>query len=246
MSLPDIKLPKLKNKKRKRPVSSSAVRELHKKVKQLEEQGFIVPRYVKNIKSAKTAKNYNQIKLMEVSKYREIYQGKERIVSGERGRELILSARAVKASQTRKRRQIYKFGENTRANQFDSNERPSQDYFTREAQADMLDARLRQYFDQFMTPTLGRKFESIYESEMSKYENRYTFLFMLLDVKSDVIAEVQKAIAITPSDVPAQDQSYAEWLLLLTNSSPTEEQKREVGNAEDEQWQVVADEAPWG
>lgn len=216
---------------------ASKLRSLKRNIAKLEKMGFILPSYVKQIRKEQTAGKYSQKELMKLSKFKEIYQGKERIVSGERGRELILRERARKASETRRRRKTFDFGRNKRE--------PIQ-YFTRTAQADMLDVRLRQYFDQFQTPKLGRLFLNIYENEMSKYENRNDFLYMLLDKESDVISEVQKAVGITPSDVQAQDQAYAEWLLLLTNDNPTQEQKQQLADAEDEQWQVVSDESPWG
>ena len=216
---------------------SSKLRSLKRNIAKLEKMGFILPTYVKQIKKEQTAGKYSQKELMKLSKFKEIYQGNERIVSGERGRALILRERARKASETRRRRKTFDFSQNKR--------KPIQ-YFTREAQADMLDVRLRQYFDQFQTPKLGRLFLNIYENEMSKYENRNDFLYMLLNKESDVISEVQKALGITPSDVPAQDQAYAEWLLLLTNGNPTQEQKQQLADAEDEQWQAVPGESPWG
>ena len=216
---------------------ASKLRSLKRNIAKLEKMGFILPSYVKHIKKEQTAGKYSQKELMKLSKFKEIYQGKERIVSGERGRELILRERARKASETRKRRKTFDFSQNKR--------KPIQ-YFTREGQAEMLDVRLNQYFDQFATPKLGRLFQNIYQSEMSTYLNKYDFLYMLLDKESDIISEVQKAVGITPSDVQAQDQAYAEWLLLLTNGNPTKEQQQDLADAEDEQWQAVSDDSPWG
>lgn len=218
---------------------ASKLRSLKRNIAKLESMGFILPSYVKQIRKEQTAGKYSQKELMKLSKYKEIYQGKERIVSGERGRELILRERARKASETRKMRSRKIFD-------FSKNKREPIRYFTRQGQAEMLDVRLNQYFDQFATPKLGRLFQNIYQSEMSTYLDKYEFLYMLLDKESDVISEVQKAVGITPSDVQAQDQAYAEWLLLLTNGNPTKEQKQDLADAEDEQWQAVSDDSPCG
>ena len=158
---------------------------------------------------------------MKLSKYKEIYQGKERIVSGERGRELILRERARKASETRKRRQAERLPK-------------IQVAFSRKGQADALDQRIRQYFNQFQNPRLGKFFSQIYEEEMAKYD-KYDFLYTILDSQEEAIEILQKALYLMYPQASQEEmqESGNEWLQFLTSHSPSEWQQMTLGDIED-------------
>lgn len=200
---------------------ASKLRSLKRNIAKLEKMGFILPTYVKQIKKEQTAGKYNQKELMKLSKFKEIYQGKERIVSGERGRELILRERARKASETRKRRQAEKLPPVTIA-------------FSRKGQADALDMRIRQYFNQFQNPRLGKFFSQIYEEEMAKYD-KYDFLYAILDSQEEAIEILQKALYLMYPQATQEDmqESGNEWLQFLTNNSPSNWQQMTLGDIED-------------
>lgn len=158
---------------------------------------------------------------MKLSKYKEIYQGKERIVSGERGRELILRERARKASETRKRRKAESLP-------------PVRIAFSRKGQADALDQRIRQYFNQFQNPKLGKFFSDIYDEEMAKYD-KYDFLYTILDSQEEAIEILQKALYLMYPQASQEDmqESGNEWLQFLTNHSPSNWQQMTLGDIED-------------
>jgi hypothetical protein len=200
---------------------ASKLRSLKRNIAKLEKMGFILPSYVKQIKKEQTAGKYSQKELMKLSKYKEIYQGKERIVSGERGRELIFRERARKASETRKRRQAEKLPPVTIA-------------FSRKGQADALDQRIRQYFNQFQNPRLGKFFSQIYEEEMAKYD-KYDFLYTILDSQEEAIEILQKALYLMYPQATQEDmqESGNEWLQFLTNNSPSNWQQMTLGDIED-------------
>lgn len=200
---------------------ASKLRSLKRNIAKLEKMGFILPSYVKQIKKEQTAGKYSQKELMKLSKYKEIYQGKERIVSGERGRELILRERARKASETRKRRKAEMLPPVTIA-------------FSRKGQADALDMRIRQYFNQFQNPRLGKFFSQIYEEEMAKYD-KYDFLYTILDSQEEAIEILQKALYLMYPQATQEDmqESGNEWLQFLTNHSPSNWQQMTLGDIED-------------
>lgn len=200
---------------------ASKLRSLKRNIAKLESMGFILPSYVKQIKKEQTAGKYSQKELMKLSKYKEIYQGKERIVSGERGRELILRERARKASETRKRRKAEMLPPVTIA-------------FSRKGQADALDMRIRQYFNQFQNPRLGKFFSQIYEEEMAKYD-KYDFLYTILDSQEEAIEILQKALYLMYPQATQEDmqESGNEWLQFLTDHSPSNWQQMTLGDIED-------------
>lgn len=200
---------------------ASKLRSLKRNIAKLEKMGFILPSYVKQIKKEQTAGKYSQKELMKLSKFKEIYQGKERIVSGERGRELILRERARKASETRKRRKAEMLP-------------PVRIAFSRKGQADALDQRIRQYFNQFQNPRLGKFFSQIYEEEMAKYD-KYDFLYTILDSQEEAIEILQKALYLMYPQASQEEmqESGNEWLQFLTNNSPSNWQQMTLGDIED-------------
>lgn len=200
---------------------ASKLRSLRRNIAKLESMGFILPTYVKQIKKEQTAGKYSQKELMKLSKFTEIYQGKERIVSGERGRELILRERARKASETRKRRKAEMLPTVRIA-------------FSRKGQADALDQRIRQYFNQFQNPRLGKFFSQIYEEEMAKYD-KYDFLYTILDSQEEAIEILQKALYLMYPQASQEEmqESGNEWLQFLTNNSPSNWQQMTLGDIED-------------
>ena len=206
---------------------ASKLRSLRRNIKKLEGMGFIVPAYIKQIKKESTAAKYSQKKMMELSKLKEIYQGRERIVSGERGREVIMRQRAEKAAQTRKRRKLFDFTKDKR--------RPIQ-YFTRENQAYMLDSRIKTYFNQFANRTLGELFSDIYDECKSNSGDELSFLYSLLDVQEEVISILQEFVIYKYPEQTAEQMNDAGmyWLKFLTSNMPTEEQRRVLGDAEDQ------------
>ena len=171
---------------------------------------------------------------MELSKFKETYKGKERIVSGERGREIIMRERAQKAAETRRKKKLFSM----------KDRRSIKQYFTRENQAYMLDTRILQYFDQFQNRKLGAKLREIYQGAKLASGDEQAFLLNLLDAESEVIQKLQQAIVMVSSDEEAIDECANDWLDFLTDHFPTEEQKKEIGEAEDS-WTVSYDEAPW-
>lgn len=213
---------------------ASKIRSLKRNIKKLESLGFILPSYVKQIRKEETAGKYTQRKLMELSKFKEIYQGKERIVSGERGREVIMRERAQKAAETRRKKKLFAM----------ENRRTIKQYFTRENQVNMLDSRIIQYFDQFYNRKLAQKMKEIYHGAKIASGDEQAFLLNLLDAESEVIQKLQQAFLISPSDEDAMEECANDWLDFLTDHMPTDEQKKEVGDAEDD-WQITIEEAPW-
>ena len=202
---------------------SSKLRSLRRNIKKLEALGFVLPSYVKQIRKEQTASKYSQKKLMELSKFKETYKGKERIVSGERGREIIMRERAQKAVETRRRKR-------------EERERFREQVWGLPEQARMLDIRIRQYFTQFQNSTLGNLFNDIYEQKKAEYLSEMEFLLGLLEVQSDVIEKLQKAVALHYPQNNAEDMQEAgnDWLDFLTNNIPTMEERQALGNAEDQ------------
>ena len=213
---------------------ASKLRSLKRNIKKLEALGFVLPSYVKQIRKEETASKYSQKKLMELSKFKETYKGKERIVSGKRGREIIMRERAQKASETRRKKKLFSMVD----------KRSIKQYFTRENQANMLDSRILQYFDQFQNRKLGAKLREIYQGAKLASGDEQAFLLNLLDAEAEVIQKLQQAIVMVSSDEEAIDECANDWLDFLTDHFPTEEQKKEIGEAEDS-WSVSYDEAPW-
>ena len=206
---------------------ASKLRSLRRNIAKVEKLGFIVPTYLKQIKKESTAAKYSQRKIMELSKFKEIYQGKERIVSGERGREVILRQRAEKAAETRRRRKVFDFRKDKR--------RPIQ-YFTRENQAYMLDSRITSYFNQFANRTLGELFSEIYQGAKEQSGDELAFLYSLLDVQQEVIELLQTYVIYKYPEQTAEQMNDAgtAWLKFITNNMPTEEQRMAMGDAEDQ------------
>ena len=161
---------------------------------------------------------------MELSKFKETYKGKERIVSGERGREIIMRERAQKAAETRLR------------NREEREKIIIDKVWGLPAQARMLDNRIRQYFTQFQNSTLGNLFSDIYAQKKAEYSSEMEFLLGLLEVQSDVIEKLQKAVALHYPQNNAEDMQEAgnDWLDFLTNNIPTMEERQALGNAEDQ------------
>lgn len=202
---------------------SSKLRSLKRNIKKLEKMGFIVPTYMKQIKTEKTASKYSQKKMMELSKFKETYKGKERIVSGERGRELILRERAQKGAETRRRK---------RENESNFSIPP---VYSRENQALALDMRLKQYFNQFGNKTLGQLFSDIYEEAKAESGDEMAFLGALLDVQSETVEKVQQALLLKYPNNSGEEMQEAgnDWLNFLTSNSPSMSQRKALGDAED-------------
>lgn len=202
---------------------ASKLRSLKRNIQKLEKMGFIVPSYMKQIKTEKTASKYSQKKMMELSKFKETYKGKERIVSGERGRELILRERAQKASETRRRnREIETVASIPLV-------------YSRENQALALDMRLKQYFNQFGNKTLGQLFSDIYEEAKAESGDEMAFLSALLDVQSETVEKVQQALLLKYPNNSGEEMQEAgnDWLNFLTANSPSMSQRMALGDAED-------------
>ena len=202
---------------------ASKLRSLRRNIQKLEKQGFILPSFVKQITKESTAQKYSQKKLMEISKFKEMYKGKERIVSGERGRELILRERAQRSAETRRRKR-------EEAESFGSDR-----VWSRPEEARMLDYRLKQYFTQFQNRTLGELFDDIYEEQKASAPSELAFLLTLLDIKNDVIERVQKALLLHYPQNTGEEITEAgnEWLQFLTDNAPSMEQRMALGDAED-------------
>lgn len=213
---------------------ASKLRSLRRNIKKLEKLGFVLPYYVKQIRKEETAGKYSQKKLMELSKFKETYQGKERIVYGERGREIIMRERAKKAAETRRKKKLFSMVDR----------RSIPQYFTRDSQANMLDSRILQYFDQFQNRKLGAKLKEIYQGAKLASGDTQAFLLNLLDSESEVIQKLQQAIVMVSSDEESIDECANDWLDFLTDHFPTDEQKKEIGEAEDS-WSYSYDESPW-
>lgn len=202
---------------------ASKLRSLKRNIQKLEKMGFIVPSYMKQIKTEKTASKYSQKKMMELSKFKETYKGKERIVSGERGRELILRERAKKGAETR------------RINRELESVYSTPLVYSRDNQALALDMRLKQYFNQFGNKTLGQLFSDIYEEAKAESGDEMAFLVALLDVQSETVEKVQQALLLKYPNNSGEEMQEAgnDWLNFLTLNSPSMSQRKALGDAED-------------
>ena len=94
--------------------------------------------------------------------------------------------------------------------------------------------RIRQYFNQFQNPKLGKFFSDIYEEEMAKYD-KYDFLYTILDSQEEAIEILQKALYLMYPQATQEDmqESGNEWLQFLTSHSPSEWQQMTLGDIED-------------
>lgn len=252
---------------------ASALKTLASRIEKLEEQGFIIPHYFKQITREKTAKKYTMTDIAYKSRYLEHYfvrkeveeDGKKftilepstRIVSGERGMELIRSERARKGLETRRKNEQERIKRETveQSDLFESipvgtgEESPfrSTSKYDEEGMLSLydsviaLDSIIRSYFDRFKNQELASAFLYVYEANSDKefidYNGRKidAFILGLTNIKSDVIEELQKAMMIEYWEKDEAQKSYTEWLNLMSKGQPTLEQRKMLADMEDRQ-----------
>lgn len=197
---------------------ASALRTLARRIERLEEQGFIIPKYIKQITREETAKKYTMEDIALKSKYAEEYKGKTRIVSGERGLELIRSERSRRSAETRRQR----------------------DYTMNiKDQVEVLDTIIRRDIDRFRNQELASMFMTAYEYNLDKeffYVNGEpidAFIVGLLNIKSEVIEQLQNAMMVEYWEKVEAGRSYDSWLSLMSEGNPTMRQRQMLGDLED-------------
>lgn len=195
--------------------------------------------------------------IIQRSKYKEEYKGKTRIVSGERGMELIRSERTRKGLETRRKKEQERIlrDTNEQSNLFESisdgtDEKPpfgQGQKYDEEGMLNLydsvtaLDAIIRSYFNKFKNQELASMFLYAYEAELDKefidYNGRKidSFVLGLTNIKSDIIEELQKAMMVEYWEKDESEKSYTEWLNLMSKGQPTLEQRKILADLEDRQ-----------
>ena len=197
---------------------ASALRTLARRIERLESQGFIIPHYIKQISREETAKKYTMEDIALKSKYAEEYKGKTRIVSGERGLELIRSERSRRSAETRRQKE---FTMNVKE------------------QAQVLDTIIRRDIDRFRNQELASMFMTAYEANLDreffyiKGEPIDAFIVGLLNIQSEVIEELQNAMMVEYWEKAEAGRSYDSWLRIMSEGYPTMRQRQALGDLED-------------
>lgn len=211
------------------------------RLRKLEKQGFIIPKYIKDIKREKTARKYSYASIAEKSKFKDIFtdaEGKqqERIVSGGYGLEKLRSKSAQKASRTRLAREFEKWKKEVEqyddsgitADDWEWAEEPSpedevQDWEDRKNQ---LKRNIDAIFNSFSSSRLAGKLKWLFDKRDK--EDGKVFWDYLLDHEYFVIEKLQED-AFIPSDAPEEeeDQKYNEWYEFLNygEASSTDDRK---------------------
>lgn len=252
---------------------ASALRTLARRIERLEEQGFIIPKYIKQITREETAKKYTMEDIALKSRYLEnylartqvkedgrtitVYEPSTRIVSGERGLELIRSERARKGAETRRKNEEERKQKEIieQSDLFDSipvgsgEESPfshrhkieDEGMMTLYDEVLVLDAIIRRDIDRFRNGELATMFLTAYEGNLDKEFFKYheyrldAFIVGLINIKSEVIEELQKAMMIEYWEKDEAEKSYSAWLNLMSKSHPTLEQRKMLADLEDRQ-----------
>lgn len=197
---------------------ASALRTLARRIERLEAQGFIIPHYIKQISTEKTAKKYTMEDIALKSKYAEEYKGKTRIVSGERGLELIRSERSRRSAETRRQKEYT---------------------MNVKDQVEVLDTIIRRDIDRFRNQELASMFMTSYEANLDKEffyikgEPVDAFIVGLLNIQSEVIEELQNAMMVEYWEKVEAGRSYDSWLRLMSEGRPTMRQRQALGDLED-------------
>lgn len=194
------------------------------RLQKLEKQGFIIPKYIKDITREKTARKYSYASIAEKSKFKDVYtdaEGKqqERIVSGGYGLEKLRRKSAEKARRTRLARELAKKEEEEWIKSVDSwewAEEPSpedevQDWEDRKNQ---LKRNIDAIFNSFSSSRLAGKLKWLFNKR--DREDGKIFWDYLLDHEYYVIEKLQED-AFLPSDAPQEeeDQKYNDWYEFL-------------------------------
>ncbi len=194
------------------------------RLRKLEKQGFIIPKYIKDIKREKTARKYSYASIAEKSKFKDIYTDKEgkqqeRIVSGAYGLEKLRSKSAQKARLTRLARELAKKEENEWIKSVDSwqwEEEPSPEDEVQnwEDRKNQLKRNIDAIFNSFSSSRLAGKLKWLFDKR--DREDGKIFWNYLLDHEYYVIEKLQED-AFIPSDAPEEeeDQKYNEWYEFL-------------------------------
>lgn len=187
-----------------------------KRLEKLIGQGFVIPSYIMRIKNEKTARKYTAAEIMKRSKFKEIYQGKERIVSGARGAEILKRESALKGYITRKRKEeLNKIDLDLGVDFPWEGELPKPDSTkaTWESRRDSLDARIKAIFDSFLSRKLANKLQWLFDKESKK--NPKAFWEHLLGLESNVVSKLEEHSAITYYDSDRQVEAYRYWEMTL-------------------------------
>lgn len=188
-----------------------------KRIKKMEQQGFVIPRYIKEIKREKTARKYTVAEIAKRSKFEEDYKGKKRLISGEAGLEKIRSASARKAAETRKRKQkqedeVQKWKERKEA----------------------LKRNIYTIFNTFASRRLANMIQSLFDKREAEYGD--VFWAYILSQSSEVIEQLQEDALIPSSDRQLQDDAYADWVQMLNfGEAQTQEEREEIAEIADEE-----------
>lgn len=188
-----------------------------KRLEKLIDQGFIIPSYIMRIKHEKTARKYTAAEIIKRSKYVEVKDGKERIVSGARGIEQIRSKRSKEAYETSKKRKLAE--EQLRKNKLSNlnwvGELPAPDNRKAEweSRKSSLDSRINAIFDSFVSVKLANKLRWLFDKQ-SKVSPQ-AFWSYLLDLESSIVTKLEEHARINYYDTDKQNEAYAYWESVL-------------------------------
>lgn len=187
------------------------------RIKKMEKQGFVIPRYIKEIKREKTARKYTVAEIAKRSKFQEDYKGKKRLISGEAGLEKIRSASAKKAVETRERKR-----------------RQEEEIQKWKERKEALKRNIYGIFDTFQSRRLANMIRSLFDKREAEYGDM--FWSYLLAQSYEVVSMLQED-ALIPSDAKElQDAAYAEWVEFLNfGEAQTQEEREEIAELADEE-----------
>lgn len=204
------------------------------RLSKMQQQGFVIPKYILNIKLEKTARKYTYEKIAQKSKYREIYKGKERLISGEAGLERRRSESARKAVETKKRKEKDRerdfWSESPGGWEIPESGNEVEEWEDRKNE---LDRNINAIFDSFVSVRLANMLRSLFNKRSR--EDGDDFWQYLLDHSESVISDLQKDAEIQYYDTKSQDESYNRWTSFLNyGTAPTLNERKENATLEEE------------
>lgn len=200
---------------------SSYMYEFRQRLKHMQEQGFNIPRYIQNIKLEKTARKYTYEKIAKKSTFREMYQGKERIVKGERGLELLRSKSAQKGVETKKKKKGI-----TPPIPPEPPIKPWED-----EKRDLI-ANINAILDSFAHQGLANSLRWLFKKRVNADDK--VFWEYLLSQEETVIARLQEDAKIPSSAVELAKITYSQWETFLNyGESLTIDRMKEIGEESD-------------
>lgn len=202
---------------------SSYMYEFRQRLKHMQEQGFIIPRNILNIKLEKTARKYTYAKIAEKSTFREMYQGKERIVSGKRGLELLRSKSAQKGAETKRKKKEGVLPPVPPVPPVKPWEDEKRD----------LIANINAILDSFHSGKLGNQLKWLFDKKCNT--DKESFWIFMLSQKEEIISQLQDDSRIRYDDTSNQNIVYQKWESFLNYGETVSlERMKEISEEADE------------